>query len=158
MPFDIRFPDSNETADQDEEFCEVVLDGEVRRIRFEPGTPAAARSRETTSTRDSSRRERSRGTAMRVPGRPPAMTRSMAAASVVSGPTSRSASRASTSRSAKPPVAAACSARVGGVTPATSQSWLPSTGSQGTPVPGEANGRWAAASSPGCTGGSTSGR
>jgi hypothetical protein len=34
MPFDIRFPDSNETADQDEEFCEVVLDGEVRRIRF----------------------------------------------------------------------------------------------------------------------------
>ena len=34
MQFDIRFPDSNEAADQDEEFCEVVLDGEVRRIRF----------------------------------------------------------------------------------------------------------------------------
>jgi len=34
MPFEIRFPDSNEAADQDEEFCEVVLDGEIRKIRF----------------------------------------------------------------------------------------------------------------------------
>src|SRR4051794_19806673 len=34
MQFEIRFPDSNEAADQDEEFCEVVLDGEIRKIRF----------------------------------------------------------------------------------------------------------------------------
>jgi predicted TPR repeat methyltransferase len=35
MPtIDISFPESNGTAQQDEEHCEVVLDGEVRRIRF----------------------------------------------------------------------------------------------------------------------------
>jgi predicted TPR repeat methyltransferase len=32
--FDIRFPDTNLGRDQDEEFCDVVLDGELRRIRF----------------------------------------------------------------------------------------------------------------------------
>jgi predicted TPR repeat methyltransferase len=31
---DIRFPETNGSASQDEEHCEVVVDGEVRRIRF----------------------------------------------------------------------------------------------------------------------------
>ncbi len=34
VTFDISFPDSNGAADQDEEVCEVVLDGRARRIRF----------------------------------------------------------------------------------------------------------------------------
>jgi SAM-dependent methyltransferase len=32
--FDIRFPSPDEAVAQDEEFCEVEVDGEVRRIRF----------------------------------------------------------------------------------------------------------------------------
>jgi predicted TPR repeat methyltransferase len=32
--FEIRLPDAEERVDQDEEWCEVVLDGEPRRIRF----------------------------------------------------------------------------------------------------------------------------
>ena len=32
--FDIRFPDTNLGREQDEEFCDVLLDGEIRRIRF----------------------------------------------------------------------------------------------------------------------------
>ncbi len=34
MSPEIRFPDTNATAAQDEECCDVVVDGEVRRIRF----------------------------------------------------------------------------------------------------------------------------
>jgi len=34
MTLQINFPDINVGADQDEEFCDVVVDGEVRRIRF----------------------------------------------------------------------------------------------------------------------------
>jgi predicted TPR repeat methyltransferase len=34
MPLEIRFPDTNATASQDEEYCEVLLGDEVRRIRF----------------------------------------------------------------------------------------------------------------------------
>lgn len=34
MSLEIRFPDTNATAAQDEEICEVLVDGEIRRIRF----------------------------------------------------------------------------------------------------------------------------
>jgi predicted TPR repeat methyltransferase len=34
MAFDIRFPEINHDADQDREYCDVVLDGVTRRIRF----------------------------------------------------------------------------------------------------------------------------
>jgi predicted TPR repeat methyltransferase len=34
MTFDIRFPEINHDADQDREYCDVVLDGVTRRIRF----------------------------------------------------------------------------------------------------------------------------
>jgi predicted TPR repeat methyltransferase len=34
MTFDIRFPDINAQAGQDEEYCDVVFDGDTRRIRF----------------------------------------------------------------------------------------------------------------------------
>jgi predicted TPR repeat methyltransferase len=34
MSLEIRFPETNQTAAQDEEYCEVVLGEEVRRIRF----------------------------------------------------------------------------------------------------------------------------
>ena len=56
------------------------------------------------------------------------------------------------------PVAIASSWAVGGVSPWTSTSWLPSAGYHGASSPGAANGRCAAASRPGCRGGSLSGR
>lgn len=34
MPFDVTFPDINAGADQGDEVCDVVIDGERRRIRF----------------------------------------------------------------------------------------------------------------------------
>ena len=70
---------------------------------------------------------------------------------------SRSAA-GSSEMSFRPPVAIAFVCAVAGRFPWTSRSWSPTTGYQGTCNPGETNGRTAAASKPGCCGGSTSGR
>ena len=56
------------------------------------------------------------------------------------------------------PVATSSIAGVGGTSPCTSTSWLPSAGYHGMSSPAARNGRCAESSTPGCRGASLSGR